>query len=176
MNGGNIVLKCQKCNHCLKGKKSLGLFSEGLRDNDSKKPQARKFYQHRSFNNVWKWTNTLNLNSALLRSTCISELNIIQNYNLLAQEIVLLLTNEYLTNIFFFIFHPVAVVGLKCLQGLYFCQLSGTHWTTSPSIALESVPMEALLLPTFFALFLWTVLLPYQFFGFGIHCISKFGV
>ena len=89
----------------------------------------------------------------------ITKITILQNYNLLAQEIVLLFTNEYSTNIFFHIFHSVAVVGLKCLQGLHFCQLSGTHWTTSPSIALESVPMEALLLPTFFALFLWTVLL-----------------
>ena len=114
-----------------------------------------------------EWTNKMNLNTTLLRSTCIPELNItilqkitiLQNYNLLAQEIVLLFTNEYSTNIFFHIFHSVAVVDLKCLQGLHFCQLSGTHWTTSPSIALESVPMEALLLPTFFALFLWTVLL-----------------
>ena len=57
------------------------------------------------------------------------------------------------------IFYSLPVKGLKCLQGLHFCQLSGTHWTTSPSIALESVPMEALLLPTFFALFLWIVLL-----------------
>ena len=91
--------------------------------------------------------------------TILQKITILQNYNLLAQEIVLLFTNEYSTNIFFHIFHSLAVVGLKCLQGLHFCQLSGTHWTTSPSIALESVPMEALLLPTFFALFLWTVLL-----------------
>ena len=45
-------------------------------------------------------------------------------------------------------------VGLKCLHGLSICQLSGVYWATSPTIALESVPTEALLLPTFFALFL----------------------
>ena len=123
-----LVMSCLiiTLNKCLKGHKSLGLLYnrffgcspmevhryvgrelkifEGLRDNDSKKPPARKFYPHRSFNNVRKWTNTINLNTTLLRSTCISELNItiLQNYNLLAQEIVLLFTNEYLTNIWGF--------------------------------------------------------------------------
>ena len=41
MNVDNSVLKC------LKSKKSLGMFFGGLRDNDSKKPPARKFYPHR---------------------------------------------------------------------------------------------------------------------------------
>ena len=43
MNVDKSVLKCQKFIHCLKSKKYLGMFFEGLRDNDSKKPPARKF-------------------------------------------------------------------------------------------------------------------------------------